>query len=170
MITASKFGWSWPPSALSQTHSIMASKRISTLTRSRPPSVALNLHNCILQVWIIIASKCISNLAWSRPPGVSPTRSNIGCKFVTSWPPMSIYKHAQSWSPSGSLRSLGHRLQLYLQILSITAFKGISQLALSQHWSVSLSSFNCHFEGHLTLLSGAACSQSRYSVCSWVAI
>ena len=40
LITASKFTRSWPPSADLQTRSIVASKCISKLARSRPPSAS----------------------------------------------------------------------------------------------------------------------------------
>jgi hypothetical protein len=48
---------------LLQSQSIMASKCISTLARSRPPRESLS--------YTITASKCISKLARSRPPSAS---------------------------------------------------------------------------------------------------
>jgi len=52
----SKLAQSQPPSA------------ISVCTRSQPPSVSPNILNHSLQVFMIMASKCMSNLAQSRPP------------------------------------------------------------------------------------------------------
>ena len=81
-----------------QTRSITASKCISRLARSRPPSASpnwldygLQMH---LQIRSITASKCIS-------------------------------KFAQSQSPSLSLKSLDYGLQVHLQTCSITASKYI---------------------------------------------
>ena len=69
-----------------------------------------------------------------------------------------------------SPNSRNHGLQLYRQICSITASRGISKLARSQSRSVSLSSLNGHFHGHHELPSCSACWQSRYTVRRWVAI
>jgi len=44
-----------------QSHSITASKGISKLTWSQPPSAFLILHDCCLKVCTIMAFKCISN-------------------------------------------------------------------------------------------------------------
>ena len=64
----SKLARSGPPSA-SLSYTISASKCISTLTPSRPPSASLS--------YSITASQCFSKPAWSRPPGasLSSTRS-----------------------------------------------------------------------------------------------
>jgi hypothetical protein len=48
-----------------------ASKCISKLARSQPPSVSLNFHDYGLQTRKITASKCISKLVRSRPWSVS---------------------------------------------------------------------------------------------------
>jgi len=70
----------------------MASRCISKLARSQPPSVSPNSHDYGVQVCTVTASKCISKLAQSRPPSVSPnslahglrvhlqTRSITACK------------------------------------------------------------------------------------------
>jgi len=85
---------------LLETRSMMASKCISKLTRSRPPGVSPDLLDCSLQVpphtHSITASKCTSRLAWLRPASASPnsldpglqmvlrTRSITACKFAWS--------------------------------------------------------------------------------------
>jgi len=56
---------------LLQPRSIMASKCISKLARSQPPSVSLKPLDYSLHVRTITASMCISNLARSWPPSAS---------------------------------------------------------------------------------------------------
>ena len=123
--TASKY-WSnlarsWPPSASPnsldpglqvylQTHSITASKCITTLARLRPPSPqdhGLQVH---LQTRSITASKCIS-----------PNSLHHGLQVRTSRASKCISKLARSRSRSASLSSIDQGLQVYLQIRSITA-------------------------------------------------
>jgi len=116
------------------------------------------------------ASKCISKLAQSWPPSVSPNSLDYGLQVRMSMASKCISKLARSQSRSASLSSLDHCLQVYLQICSITASKCISKLARSQPRSISLRSLDRHFQAHLKLLSSTACSQSRYTVCRWVAI
>jgi hypothetical protein len=74
-IAAYKFAQSWPPSAYLQTRQIMASKCISKLAQSQPPSVSPNSLDYGLQVDIqtslITISECISKFTRSQPPSVS---------------------------------------------------------------------------------------------------
>jgi len=81
-----------------------------------------------------------------------------------------VSNHVRSQSWSASLSSLYHALQVYLQIPWTTASKCIYKLARSQPRSGSLSSLDQYFRAHLELISSTACSQSRYTVCRWVAI
>jgi len=81
-----------------------------------------------------------------------------------------ISKLAQLESPSISLCSLDYSVQVYLQLHSITTPKQISKLSRSQPLSISLSLLDHLFRVHLELLSCTACSQSRHTVCRWVAI
>jgi hypothetical protein len=104
---------------LLQSRSITASKCISKLARSQPPSVSLNSHDYGLQVRTITASKCISKLARSQPSSVSlnsldhglqvqlQTRSITASKCIT--------KLARLRLPS----SHDHGLQVHLQTRSI---------------------------------------------------
>jgi hypothetical protein len=130
---------------------------VSTLTRNRTsgldPLVTLSSGHpsANLQTRLIMASKCISKLSRIRPPQVHLQTSSITIS-------------------ESSLSSLDHALQVYLQIRSITTSKCISKLARSRPRSVSLSSLNRYFQEHLELLSSTTCSQSRYTVCRWVAI
>jgi len=136
---------------------------ITRLARSRPPSVSPNSLDYRLQVYLqtrsITACKCISRLARSRPPSVSPDSLDYGLQARTIMASKCISPH-----------SLDHGLLVYLQTPPITAPKCISNVALSWPRSISLSSLDRHFQAHLELLSCTACSQSRYSVCRWVAI
>jgi len=145
-----------PPSTRPITLDYGLQVHICILARLRPPSASLNSLDYGLEVYLqtrsITASKCIS-------------------------------KHARSRSRSVYLCSLDHGLQGYLQTSLMTATKCISpnsldhghqvlisQLALSWPPSASLSLVGRHFPAHLELLSSTACSQSRYTVCRWVAI
>jgi len=143
---------------LVQSRTITASKCISKLAWSRPPSVSPNSLVYGLEVRKIIASKCISKLPRLRPPRAFPqTRSITASKCISnlSW----------SWFWSTSLNWLDQGLQVYFQIQLITASKFISRLTHSRPRSVSLSSLDYHFQAHLELLSTTTCSQSRYTVC-----
>jgi hypothetical protein len=134
---------------LVQSRSITASKCISKLPPSQPRNVSSNLLHRGLQMYLqtrtIMASKCISKLGRSRPPSISPN-------------------------------SLDHDLGVHLQVHSITASKCISKYArlllpcafrksLDHSLGVYPSSLARHSQAHLELLSGTACSQSRYTVC-----
>jgi len=157
-----------------QIHSVTLCKCISTLTRFQTPSShdhGLQVH---LQPCSIMISECISKFTWSRPPSVSPnplnfrlqvhhqTRSIMASKCIS--------KYARSPPPGASINLISHVLGLYLQLRSITAFKFMSKRAQSRPRSVSRSSLDRHFQADLELLSSIACSQTRYTVCRWVAI
>jgi len=183
---------------LVQTRLITASKFISKLARSRPPSVSPDSidHGLQVHLWVhsISASQCISKLARSWPPSASLNYLHLGLpvhlqtRLITA--SKCISKLARSGAPSVSPDSLNyslkgrtimaskcvsptsldHGLQVYLQIPSITASKCLSKVARSRPRSISLSSPDRHFQAHLELLSSTAYSQSIYSVCRWVAI
>jgi len=161
-IPASKFAQLWPP------------KCISKLAWLRPSSASPNSLNYSLQTCTIAASKCISKLVWLRRTNCLIAAS----MFARSWPPSTylqtrmitaskcIYKLAWSLPPSVSQNLLNYGLQ----VRTIMASKCIYTLARSLPWSVSLWSLNRNFEAHLELLPSTASSQSRYTVCRWVAM
>ena len=103
-----------------QTRSIMASKCISKLARSRPPSTSPNSLNHGLQVRLqtrsITASMCISKLTRLRPPSESTDSLDYGLQVRTIMASKCISKLARSRPPSASLNSLDPGLQVYLCI------------------------------------------------------
>jgi len=165
-ITASK--------CISKVHSISASKCMSQLVRSLPPSPCPNSlchgHRLHLQTRSITASECISKLSPLRPP--SSHDRDLQVHLPTRWitAPKCISKLGRLRSRSVSLSSLDQGLQVYLQIRSVTTSKCISKVARWRPWSVSLSSLDRHYQGLHEFLTSTACSQSRYTVCRWVAI
>jgi len=139
--------------------------------QSWPQNASGNSLDHGLEVSTIMASKWYaSKLAWSRPPSVTLTWLHYGLQVRTGMASWCISKLAWSRCRSASLSSLDHDLEGYLQIRLITASKFISTLARSRPQSISLSSLDRHSQAHRALLSSTACSQSRYSVCRWVAI
>jgi len=112
----------------------MASKCISKLARSQPPSVSLNSLNYCLQVRSITASKCISKLAGLRPPSASPNLLDYSLRTRLDSASKCISKLARSRPPSISPNSLDYGLQ----VSTITATKCISNFARSQPPSKSL--------------------------------
>jgi len=157
-------------SVLVQTRSITTYMFIYRLARSRSRSASLSSLDHGFQVYFqirsITASKCISKLARLRSPNSLDYGLQVYIQTRSITASKCISMLGRLWSPN----SLDHGLQVYLQICSITASKCISKLARSQPWSVSLSSLDPHFQALLELLSSTACSQSRYTVCRWVAI
>jgi len=134
----------------------------SKSAQSYPPSACPNLLTHGLQVYLKLAQFC--------PPSVSSNSLDYGhqvCMIVAS---KCIHILAQSQSRSTSPSWLHHAMQVLVQIPSITTSKWISKLSSSWPWSVSLSSLDCHFQVHLKLHSSTAYSQSRDTVCRWVAI
>jgi len=110
-----------------QTRSILASKCIPKLARSRPPSSSLG--------YTILASKCISKLAASRPPSASLSYTISGFKSISklarSWPPSASLSSTRSWPPSTSPNSLNRGLQVHLPVHTMMASKCISKLSQS---------------------------------------
>jgi len=104
--------------------SIIASKCISTLARSQPPSAGLGLTwsrpPSAYQRYTVLASKCISKLTRSRPPSASLSYMITASKCIS--------KLGLWWPPSASLS------------YSISASKCISKLARSRPPCASLSS------------------------------
>jgi len=118
-LTGSNYSSNLPPSWLSiaspnsldnslqvyhQTCTITASKCITTLGRSQPPSVSTNSLNYGLQVRTITASKCISKLAQLRPPRASLNSLGYGLQVSTTM----ASKLARWQSRSASLSSIDH--------------------------------------------------------------
>jgi len=133
-------------------------------------------HGCQLTNWwkesqrlarrASTASQYSSKLGWIWPASASPNSLDYGLQTRSITASKCISKLPQLWPPS----SHDHGLQVHLHTRLITAFKCISKLAVSRPRSVSPSSLRRHFQAHLELLSSTACSQSRYTVCGWVAI
>ena len=142
-----------------QTRSIAASKCISRLDRSRPPSASLSsLHLGLpvhLQTRSITACKCFSEFTPSWPPSPSTnsidhgllvhlhTRSIAASKCISRLARLrpecsqnhGLHVHipnlAQSQPPSVSPNTLDYRLQVHLQSRSITASEYISEFTRS---------------------------------------
>jgi len=128
---------------LGQSRSIRASMCISNLARSRPRCASLSSLDHGLQTRSITASECISNHARLPPRSTSRRSLNHGLQTRS----ITASKFGRSWPP-----------------------KCISNLAQSRSPSASLCSLDRNLQAHLYLLSSTACSQSRYTVCRWVAI
>jgi len=144
---------------LLQSPLIMASKSISKLAGSRPPSASPNSLAHVLQVHLwddsLMTSKCISKLDRSRHPSSHnhglhvhlQTRSIMASKSISEFNLISasrcILKLARSRPPSASLRSTRSRppsaspnlldrgLHVHLSVHRITAFKCISMFSQS---------------------------------------
>jgi len=180
---------------LVQSCSNTASKCISELAQLRPPSShehGLQVH---LQTRSITASKCISEFTRSTSPSASlgpldlslqvhiQTRSLTASKCISEF--------SRSTSRSASLSSLDLSLQVHIQTRSITACKCISAFTRSTSPIASQTrSIKYIFKERWRLYgdrgvtevdrvtgsirswprSITACSQSRYSVCRWVAL
>jgi len=156
-----------------QTRTITASK----FARSRPQSASPNSLDHGLQVHLstssITASQCISKLARSWPPSVSPDSLDYGLQVHMIMPFKCISKLARSWPPSASLSSLNLSLQVHLHTRSITASKCISEFTQSPSPSASQTR-SIKGVTEVDRVTGsiysADRSQSRYTVCGWVAI
>ena len=119
---------------LVQSRSITASKSISKLARSRPPSASPISLQYGLQARMIMASKCMSKLAPSLPQSASPSSLDhilqvyqLTCSIT---PSNCISKLARSQPPSVCRNSLDYGLQVHLPTHSITAL-GISEFTRS---------------------------------------
>jgi len=137
---------------------------------SSPGAPSIDRLQVLVQSCSITDSNWISKLTRSRPPSVTPNSLDSGMQVRTSMASKCTSKLARSRSQSASPCSLSRGLQLYHQIHLITASKWNSKLARSRPQSISLSSLDHHFLGPLELLSSTACSQSRYTMCRWVAV
>jgi hypothetical protein len=100
-----------PPSAYLQTRSITASKCISNLARSRPPIEFPNSYDYGLQARKIMASKCISKLAQLRPPS-----AYLQPRLITA--SKCISKPAGLRPPSVSPHSVDYGLQVHISKLA----------------------------------------------------
>jgi len=131
-----------------QTHLITASKYISPFSLDH-----------VLEVYRQTCSITDFRVAWSWPPNkYLQTHSITASKCISNVSP--------PWPPS----FVDHSLQVYLPIRLITASKCVSSFTRSWLRSLSVSLPDHHFQVHLELLSSTAYSQSRYTVCRWVAI
>jgi len=148
------------------------------ITRSRAPNASPNPLDHGLQLHLqprsITACKCISELQDGglqmhlQTPSI--TASKCICEFDLISASKFISKLARLQPPSASLSSLNHGLPVDLQTRSITSSKCISEYTQEPPPCVSLSSLDRHLQAHQKLLSSTACSQSRYTVCRWVAM
>jgi hypothetical protein len=127
-ITASNLARSRPPISLDpgfqvylQTRSITASKCISKLARSRPPSASPNSLDPGLQVYF--QTRSISNSLDHCLQVHLQTRSIPVSKCIS--------KLARLLPPSASTHSLDHGLQVHLQTRSIMASECISEFTRS---------------------------------------
>ena len=105
---------------LLQSHSIMASRRISKLARSRPPSAS--------QHRLITASMCISKLTQFRHPRLHDHGLAVHLQTHSVTASKWIFKLAPLQPPS----SHDHGLQMHLRTRFIPASACISQLARLQ--------------------------------------
>jgi len=163
------------------------------LVRSWPPSASPNSldHGLQVHLWVqlhlglevhletrtIMASKCISEFTRSWPP----SSYNNGLQVHVQTRPITASKFATSCPPSASQNSLDYGLQMHLWVHSIRSSQCISKLARSWPPSAFLYSPNNRRQVYLwvhsivifrrtSICSSTACSQSRYTLCRWVAI
>jgi len=158
---------------LLQSCSVMASKCISKLAQSRPPTASVRYmivaSKCISKLRSITAFKCISELHDLDLQVHLQTRSIIVSKCISefnlSLASKCISKLARSLSSNASLSSTWSRpprvstnsLNHCLHVCTIMASMYISKLARLQPPSVSLGSLNhglpVHFHGHSNMAS-----------------
>jgi len=114
---------------------ITASKCISKLSWSPPPSVSPNSLDYGLQVRTSMASKCISILARSGPPSASSISLDHGLQVHLQTRSITaskcISEFTRSRPLSASLSSLNPSLQLHLQTCSNMASVCISEFTRS---------------------------------------
>ena len=147
---------------LVQCRTIMASKCISKLARLRPPSShdhGLQMHlqtrsitafKCISE-FTITASKCISTLARLRPPSSHDHGLQLHPQTGSITASKCISEFTQSLSPSASqTRSIKYIFKERRRLYGDTGVTEVDRVTGSIH--------------------SADRSQSRYSVCRWVAI
>jgi len=166
-IRECKLARSWPPSVFPNSLNYSLHVHISQWAWLQFPSVFTISPNCGLPVHTIIISKCRC-----------PKLLDHGLQVYLQPHTIIGFTVAQSWLPSAN-----HHTPLIaasmciselpwsgLQVCTIMASKCISELAWSWPQSISLSSLDHHFEVYFEFLSSTTCSQSRYSVCRWVAV
>ena len=180
---------------LIQSRSNTPSKCISEVAQLRPPSShehGLQVH---LQTRSITASKCISEFTRSTSPSASLSSLDRSLQVHTQSRTITASKcisgFTRSTSPSASLSSLDLSLQVHIPTRSISASKCISEFTRSTSPSACQSRSMKYIFNERWRLYGdtgvtevdrvtgsilsrprsiTACSQSRYSVCRWVAI
>jgi len=155
---------------------------------SSPGVLAIDRLQVLIQSRSIKASK----LARSWPPsGITPNSLDHGLQVYLRTGSITASKFTRAWPPSESLSSLDLSLQVRIQTRSITASKCISDFTQSTSPSASQT---CSIKyiikerhrlyGYTTVTevdrvpgsiqsrrrSITACSQSRHSLYSWVAI
>jgi hypothetical protein len=158
---------------------------------SSPGAPSIDRLQVLVQSRSITASKCISELARLRPPSSHEHGLQVHLQTRSITASKCISEFTRSTSPSASLSSLDLSLQVHIQTRSITASKCISEFTRSTSPSASQTrSIKYIFKERWRLYgdtgvtevdrvtgsirsrprSITACSQSRYSVCRWVAI
>jgi hypothetical protein len=125
----------------------------------KSPNLVDNCFQVHLQLRLITTSNRISNLAQLMPLWLHNHALHVHLHICS----ITAFKCI---SPS----SLDDQLHVYLRICSSSTSKWISKLARSWPRSVSLSSIDHDFQTHHELLSSTACTWSRYTVSSRVAI
>jgi len=108
------------------------------------------------------------------PPSTSPNSLYYGLQTRSITASQQAPSQPLRVSPNSLIYTLQVRptmaFKVHLHTRLITASKCISKLARSPPQSVYLSSTDRNFQAHLELLSSTTCSESRYTVCRWVAI
>ena len=155
-----------------QTSSISASKCISQLPRSRPPSASLSStcsrppsaspnsldYGLQVHLWVhsIMASQCIAKLAPSRPRSASLSysisASRCISKLARSRPPSASLSSTRSRPANASPNSLDPGLQVHLPVHTITASNFISKFSQS-----SVSRCPCNYSPVPSAASLAVC-------------
>jgi len=115
-----------------QTRLIRASKCISKLARSQPPSASPKSLDHGFQTCSIAASKCISKHTGAPPPSASPNSLNhvlqvhLQTRLIAASQCISTF--AQSRPPSAFPNSLDHGLGVYPWVHLIVLFRRTSKL------------------------------------------
>jgi hypothetical protein len=123
---------------LVQPCSTMASKCISNLARSMPPSVSPNLLDHGLQVYLQMRSITACKFIPSQPPNVSPNLLDYGLQLNIQTRSITASKCISRPARFRPASSHNHGLQVYLQTRSITASTCASHNSLDYGLQVHL--------------------------------
>jgi hypothetical protein len=161
---------------------LTASKFLSNLAETQPPSVSPIFLDHGLQVCMIMAfqvhlptrSIMASKFARSCPPSASPNSLNPSLGVHLYVPPITettVSRLSPSSLPHhGVPRASPNSLSQYIWVCTIMSSMFISEITQSRPSTASLSLLDCHHWAHLEMLSNTTWSLSRYTVCRWVAV